>query len=196
MLKKSLASLVIAGLGLAAIVLSAPPATAGSHEAKARAAAESQFKVWAVDPVVISAIKEQNAIHVNLSKADIDKMDKEWRAQKKSGDRPLIEAKMSNVLAKFLKGVKSKSGGLITEVFVMDNKGLNVGQTDPTGDFMQGDEAKWQKTYGVGAGAVHISGIEVEEGLPITQVSVAITDPGTLKVIGAVTVGVNANKLK
>ena len=176
--------------------MSAPPAIAKSHEAKARAAAESQFKAWAHDPVVISAIKEQNAKHANLSTADIDKMDKVWRAQKKSGDRPLIEAKMSNTLAKFLKVVKSKSGGLITEAFVMDNKGLNVGQTDPTGDYMQGDEAKWQKTYGVGAGAVHIGGIEVEDGLPITQVSIAITDPGTRKVIGAVTAGVNAKKLK
>ncbi len=196
MLNKSLTSLVIAALGLAAIVLSAPPAIAKSHQAMARAAAESQFKIWAHDPAVISAIKEQNAKHANLSTADIDKMDKVWRAQKKSGNRPLIEAKMSNALAKFLKVVKSRSGGLITEAFVMDNKGLNVGQTDPTGDYMQGDEAKWQKTYGVGTGAVHIGGVEVEDGLPITQVSVAITDPGTLKVIGAVTVGVNANKLK
>lgn len=57
MLNKSLASLVIAGLGLAAIVLGAPPATADSHEAKARAAAEAQFKAWAHDAVVISAIK-------------------------------------------------------------------------------------------------------------------------------------------
>ena len=36
-----------------------------------------------------------------------------------------------------------------------DNKGLNVGQSDVTSDYWQGDEAKWKKSYKMGAGAVH-----------------------------------------
>jgi uncharacterized phage infection (PIP) family protein YhgE len=38
---------------------------------------------------------------------------------------------------------------------VKDNKGLNVGQSDVTSDYWQGDEAKWKKSYKMGAGAVH-----------------------------------------
>jgi hypothetical protein len=47
---------------------------------------------------------------------------------------------------------------MITEMFVMDAKGLNVGQSDVTSDYWQGDEAKWQKTYGAGPGVVFVDG--------------------------------------
>jgi hypothetical protein len=49
---------------------------------------------------------------------------------------------------------KAAAGGVIFEIFIVDNKGLNVAQTDPTLDYMQGDEAKFQKTFLVGPEAV------------------------------------------
>ncbi len=77
----------------------------------------------------------------------------------------------------------------------MDNKGLNVGQSDITSDYWQGDEAKWKKSYGAGMGAVHVGKIKQDESTQKfqSQVSVAISDGG--KVIGAVTVGVNVDEL-
>jgi len=96
---------------------------------------------------VQSAVKAQNAKHASLTQADIDTLDKKWRAETKGSDKSLINATLSNTLSKHLIQVKNASGGLYTEIFVMDNKGLNVGQSDLTSDYWQGDEAKWQKTY-------------------------------------------------
>ena len=186
----------MAAVGMAVALSMSSSAFAGNHEGRAKAAAESQFKIWAHNAAVIGAIKMQNTSHASLSATDIDALDKKWRAEKKAGGGDLISSKLSNALAGYLNVIKANSNGLITEIFVMDNKGLNVGQTDKTGDYMQGDEAKWQQTYGNGPGALHISGVEADGGVNVTQVSLSITDPVTLSAIGAVTVGVDADKLE
>ena len=79
----------------------------------------------------------------------------------------------------------------------MDDKGLNVAQSSVTSDYWQGDEAKWQKTFQAGPNAYHIGDVEEDESTQMfqSQVSYAITDPASGKVIGAITVGVNVEEL-
>ncbi|MEM9268058.1 MAG: hypothetical protein AAGA78_03855, partial [Pseudomonadota bacterium] len=81
----------------------------------------------------------------------------------------------------------------VTEVFVMDNKGLNVGQSEITSDLWQGDEAKWQETFGEVQGTMHVSDVEFDEstGFYQTQVSMPALDPVTGEALGAITFGVN-----
>ena len=76
----------------------------------------------------------------------------------------------------------------------MDNKGLNVGQSDVTSDFWQGDEAKFQKTYMVDSNVIFIDEYEVDEstGKYQAQISLSIADPDTGDTIGAVTIGLDA----
>jgi len=155
----------------------------------------TEFPAWLNNPTVISAVKAQNAENAGLSNADIDALDKKWRAETKNGNGPTIDAKLSNDLSAYLKKVKADAQGLYTEIFVMDNKGLNVGQSDVTSDYWQGDEAKWQKTFQVGPDAVHVSEVEQDESTQVfqSQVSLPIVDDG--KVIGAVTVGINVDQI-
>ena len=85
----------------------------------------------------------------------------------------------------------------MTEIFVMDNKGLNVGQSDITSDFWQGDEAKWQKTFQAAPKTMFVDEVEMDDSTQRfqTQISIAITDPDTGENIGAVTIGVDAEGL-
>lgn len=103
---------------------------------------------------------------------------------------------MQNEVSKVLKTVLQSSQGLYSEIFGMDNRGLNVGQSGPTSDYWQGDEDKWQKTFLVGPDAVHISKIEYDESSKEFdfQLSFSIVDGSDI--IGAVTFGVNWNVLK
>ena len=109
----------------------------------------------------------------------------------------MIDKVLGNELSKFLKTVKEQSNGLYTEIFVMDNKGLNVGQSDTTSDYWQGDEAKWKKTYMVGPKAIHVGKVKEDESTQMlqAQTSIAIVDPKTKAVIGAVTIGVNVEQI-
>jgi len=102
---------------------------------------------------------------------------------------------MGNELSAFLRGIKAASGGVITEIFVMDNVGLNVDQTNGTGDFMQGDEAKWQKTYPVSAKAVFIDAVEEDGGVNVSQTSLTVARSNGAR-LGAVTIGINVDALK
>ncbi len=151
---------------------------------------------WLSDPAVLSAIKAQNEKHASISDGDIDTLDKTWRAEAKAGGGDLTAAVLSNDLSKLLKAKKDAAAGKIAEMFIMDNKGLNVGQSDMTSDYMQGDEAKWQKTFSQGAGVMFIDEVEFDESSKAfqSQASVTIVDESG-KPIGAITVGVNVEKL-
>ena len=103
---------------VAAVLLAAPLAVqAGPHDAQIRNVIKTNVQQWLSDPVVVEAIKAQNAKHGNLSQADIDRMDKQWRAETKSGSGELIDNVLSNSLSAHLKGVKAGSAGLFVLAF-------------------------------------------------------------------------------
>ena len=186
----------VLGLGLA-VVLATAPARADQHKNSIRPVIESHINKWLDQPSVVEAIKRQNAEHASLDVADIDRLDKRWRAQTKLPARPLIDEVLSRPLSRYLQNIKREGRGLYTEIFVMDNRGLNVGQSDVTSDYWQGDEAKWKKTFLVGPKAVYIGDVEEDESTQQfqSQVSLAIVDPATNDVIGAVTVGIDVEIL-
>ncbi|MCC0036272.1 MAG: hypothetical protein H6887_13550 [Hoeflea sp.] len=185
---------------LAAATIAFAPATVQAEEAHVAPVKEfitQNVEAWLTDPVVVGAIKEQNAKTAGLDDAAIDKLDKEWRAQATAADKPFVNEVLARELSKFLMEKKEGSQGMITEMFVMDAKGLNVGQSDVTSDYWQGDEAKWQKSYAAGAGAMFIDGVEEDESTQAlqSQASVTISDPETGEPIGAITVGINLDML-
>ncbi|HEY6631645.1 MAG TPA: hypothetical protein VIZ90_09350 [Rhizobiaceae bacterium] len=111
----------------------------------------------------------------------------------KAGEE-LIKAARENDVSKWLVAVQEKvePAGAITEVFVMDGWGWNVAQTGGTSDYYQGDEGKWQKTFA--SNDIEILDIVEEDGIRYAQISLPIKDGD--KNIGAVTVGVDVDKIK
>ena len=170
---------------------------AGPHEVPIRNFAESTLQEWVSSPIVIKAIRKQNARHAGLSEGDIVAMDKKWRAETKAAKRPMIKRVLANELSRFLAEVSKEQHGIVTEVFIMDNRGLNVGQSAVTSDYWQGDETKWQKTYLVGPGAMIIDDVELDESTQTfqSQLSMSITDQASGKVIGAITVGIDVESI-
>jgi len=183
--------------GIAGTLFATAVWASDAHVAPMTEFAKSTVKQWISDPALVEAVKAQNAKHAGLSQADIDKMDKDWRAQTDASSKPMIDAVLSNALSSYLRKQKDSTQGLVTEVFVMDNRGLNVGQSDVTSDYWQGDEAKWQKTYQAGPNAIFVDDVEMDESTQTfqSQLSMSIVDPATGQVIGAITVGVNIDAL-
>lgn len=175
-----------------------PAAAEGPHVAPITELVGSKLKAAIADPVVIQAIKAQNAANQSLSQADIDALDQTWRSEADAGGGELMDKTLKAPASAYLKSVQNDAAGLITEVFVMDARGLNVGQSDPTSDYWQGDEAKWQKTYGSGGEAIFVDEIEQDESTQMlqSQASFTIVDPETNEPIGAATVGVNLDMLE
>lgn len=149
------------------------------------------------EEIVIRSIRSQNARYGDLSQEEIDALDQQWRAERKADDKPLIAPKLYNPLSTYLTRRQATDLGLFAAIFVMDRNGLNVGQSDITGDYWQGDEAKFQKTFSVGPDAVFIDEPEWLEDFRvwIVQANLAIADPDTGEAIGAVTFDVNLAEL-
>jgi hypothetical protein len=199
MIKSAAYKLALAGAGFLALATVPPGAfAADDHVAAIRSEVVPQVRSWLEDPTVVSAIKSQNIQHAGLSQAEIENLDHEWRSETSATNRKLIDSILSNQLSGFLSNVKNDAQGLYTEIFVMDNKGLNVGQSDITSDYWQGDEDKWKKTYLAGPDAVFIDDVEFDESSQTfqSQLSLPIVDPDTGVTIGAVTVGVNVEMLQ
>ena len=187
----------LAAAALAGVLLSSPAVAEEPHVAPMQDFARAKVAEWVRNAALVEAIKAQNSKHAGLTQAEIDNMDQQWRSETGAASRPMIERILSNGLSKYLAGLKEQEQGLVTEIFVMDNKGLNVGQSDVTSDYWQGDEAKWKKTYLAGPDAVFVDEIEQDESTQMfqSQLSMTITDPGSGEVIGAITVGVNVDDL-
>lgn len=143
---------------------------------------------------ITAAVQARNAATAGLSADEILSLDTEWRAQVGAATHPLIDTVITSDEATFLGSHVAQSGGRITELFIMDARGLNVAASDVTSDYWQGDEAKYQQTYLVGPDAVHISEVEFDESTSTYQgqVSFTLNDPATGTPIGAVTVGLDA----
>jgi hypothetical protein len=168
-----------------------------AHDPMLRDLVASQLRAIAQDSAVVAAIQAQNAAHAALTQAEIDSLDLQWRAETGAADRPLISKVLGNALSAYLKQALEHGQGVYTEIFVMDDKGLNVGQSDVTSDYWQGDEDKWQKTFPVGADAVFVDEVEKDESTQQlqSQVSFSIVDPATNTAIGAITFGINLDEL-
>lgn len=185
---------VVSGSVALALTVSGP-AFANEFEPQLKQYLESELRAIASDPAIVAAVEAQNAKTGAMDQAAIDKADAEWRAEVSAASKPLIDEVLKSPASAKLKAAQAASGGVITEAFAMDAKGLNVGMSDVTSDYWQGDEAKWQKTYAVGPQAFHISEVEQDESTQTfqSQVSVPVVSGG--KPIGAVTFGVNVELL-
>lgn len=177
--------------------LVATPVVADEFSPQLQGYYDSEISKWAETAVLIDAITAQNAQTGAYDQARIDELDQAWRAEVGNSDSPIIAPVLTNAAADFLRQQVASSGGAITEIFIMDARGLNVAASAVTSDYWQGDEAKFQETHDVGAGAVHISEVELDESTQRYQgqISVSITDPATGAVIGAMTVGVDVESL-
>lgn len=146
---------------------------------------------------VISLIQAQNRQHETFSKDIIQELDRQWITERAAGaEKVLINSVMGSRLSERLKEKVKTTNKFITEIFIMDNKGLLVGSSHETSDYWQGDEAKWQETFLKGKDAIHISDRYFDDSSQKTQnqLSVTITDENGTP-IGAMTVGINTARL-
>lgn len=183
-------------VAMLAIGVAMPASGEEAHVAPVTEYVNANVKTWLADPTVVSAIKAQNEANAALDQAAIDSLDQKWRAEVEADSHPMIDGVVGNALSAFLKSKQEASGGTITEIFVTDAKGLNVGQSDVTSDYWQGDEDKFTKSFGAGADALFVDAAEKDESTQMlqSQASMTIVDESG-KPIGAVTIGVNLDQL-
>ncbi len=153
--------------------------------------AHSTLAAYGTDPVIVAAVKKQNSEGKSLD--EIKAVDKQW--QETAGVDDFMKSLMASECGTHLTKTLNTTPYL-AEIFVMDNQGANVAMTGKTSDFWQGDEAKFQKSFAGGSGAVFVDAVEFDDSsqLYLVQVSVPVMDEG--KAIGAITFGIDVEKVQ
>ncbi|MFH1397444.1 MAG: hypothetical protein ABIH27_02700 [Candidatus Omnitrophota bacterium] len=148
---------------------------------------------WGKDPKIVAFVKAKNASGETLGQ--VKEQDKIWIAT--PGLSAFMKSILENDCSKYLLELR-KLTPAVGEFFLMDLNGALVGETNKTSDYWQGDEDKHIKTCQIGGqGATFIDKIKYDESsLKFSrQVSVPVIDPDTGNAIGAITVGVDLDKL-
>jgi hypothetical protein len=152
--------------------------------------ANSKIAGLGKDAVIVEAVKAENAKGKTMEQ--IKAMDKKWKATPGYVDymKAIMESKCGKHLQKIVAGAP-----YYAEIFVMDNQGANVAMSDKTSDYWQGDEAKFKKSFNNGKGAVFIDDVKFDDSSQAytVQVSVPVIDGD--KVIGAITFGIDVDKI-
>lgn len=149
------------------------------------------IKTWSTNPVLVKAVKEQNAKGATLDQ--IKAKDAEWA--KAVGVDAFIKSLMENEAAKELVKIEQSEPYFI-ELILMDKDGANVAISNKTSDYWQGDEPKYQQTFLKGPDAMHKSESEFDDSVNgyVVQISVPVVDGGAN--IGALTVNINLDAIK
>lgn len=147
--------------------------------------AEAQkLRAWGSDPVFVAAVKAQNEKRVPLD--TIKAQDAEWTAGKNEAFvRQVITGPCADHLHQLI-----GTSTVYRETFVTDDQGAIVCATEKTSDYWQGDEAKWDRAFDHGKGAVFIDRPRFDESSSqrLAQISVPVMDKN--HAIGVITIGV------
>ncbi len=144
-----------------------------------------QIQSWAADPVLVNAVKAQNA---NLP-ADYAVMTEEKWAALTILD-PFVRSFNKNEAGQFL---KSKKTDLILRTFVSDANGIKVGFSSKTLKWSHKGDLKHEQPM---SGKIWQGALEQDKatGLQQVQVSVPVLDGG--KPVGSLVVGLSVAKLQ
>lgn len=150
----------------------------------------NEFIKYGTDPIIVKAVLAENAKGKTLEKIKV--LDKKWLAI--PGIDGFMKTMLDSVCSKHLQKIQD-SKKYISEIFVMDNLGANVAMTDKTSDYWQGDETKFIKSFNSGKGSVHIGDVKFDSSTRTYSVQVSVPVKDGDKVIGAITIGIDVDKV-
>ena len=100
------------------------------------------LRVKLQDSVVLDAVQRANVRDRDITLAQIEELDREWRKPGVEIARKLTDKDCNESLTLF-----QNTYGAFAEIFVTNVHGLNVCETNKTTDYYQADEDWWQRTF-------------------------------------------------
>jgi len=151
---------------------------------------------WLRTEPVQEALAMQNKAHSALRQTELLALDERWRREFELGAGELSASILDRDLSRRLRELAVDTRGLITEVILTDEWGLNVAVSDLTSDYWQGDEDKFQQARALEPGQLHFDPVVYDESTRLFQVHVsrAVRHPETGELMGVLIVGVDVEK--
>ena len=119
-----------------------------------------QIETLAREKRIVEAARRSNLENRDLSSAQIEELDDLWRRSEETSD--LIHRFLSNEQADLLRDFQKDNEGF-PEIFLTDNRGLIVAETNRTSDYYQADEGWWVRAFDEGRGKSYFGEIEYDD---------------------------------
>ena len=131
---------------------------------------------------IVAWVANANGHRGEMDETTIMALDAKWLSATDAD--PFIKQVSSNSCASQLKEFQSRRTEFV-EIFVTDNIGLNICQTNKTSDYYQADETWWSETFNA-RGQSHHGPLQYDESAQTFGIAIyaPIVDPGNNKVIG------------
>jgi hypothetical protein len=127
---------------LSVFAVPASHAQAPAHVRQTALARVPRARTIAADPALVQAVVARNSMHETLDQ--VRSKDREWIDNPQYALRKTLS---TNVCAQRLREI-TKDDPVIVEAILMDAQGANVCVSRETSDYWQGDEPKFQKSFG------------------------------------------------
>lgn len=142
-----------------------------------------RLRQWAHAPVLLAALKEQNAKQTSLD--EIKKIDEEWVA---GTNAAFVKSLQQNSVGKYLQD-KVSASPIYVEAFLCDRQGAVVGEYPGSTDYWQGDEDKFTKSFNGGDGKLFAGPIALDKSTDTISVQVSVPVKDANETIGVLVVG-------
>ena len=145
------------------------------------------------DPVLLDALREQNAALADKDEAWTLAQDKIWNAERLAGGGPLQAAFIERPGSRHLLDIVKASDGLVGHAFLIDAKGRMAAAPFLSYNFRQADKPKFHYTFRLGAGARDVSWLQMswDNSHPVCWRAETMVDPSSGVPIGVIALEVN-----
>ena len=145
------------------------------------------------DPVLIAALREQNAALADKDEAWALSIDHAWNAERLQGGGPLQRTLMEKPASQHLRQIVAESDGLVSHAFLIDAKGRMAAEPFPSFNYWQFDKPKFHYTFPLGPGARDVSWLQRswDGSHAVCWRAETMVDPEGGKPIGVVALEVN-----
>lgn len=149
------------------------------------------------DPVLLDALRDQNAALADKDEAWARAQDRIWNAERGQGDGALQRAYMDRPASRHLRDILAGSDGLVSHAFLIDAKGRMVAEPFISFNFWQFDKPKFHYTFPLGVGARDVSWLQLswDGSHPVCWRAETMVDPRTGAPIGVLALEVNYLKV-
>ena len=174
-------------------LFSANGAFAESQEDKLRNALP-EIQSALMEQNIVGTLRTYNKARKSMTQADIDGLEATWHTELGSGNRPLITGVVRNMTALRMRKVIRDTGRVISDINVIDARGVSIAQTTVFPHIWQGTATEARDIAAADPNMVLIStvGSEASEQARQLEAFFPVIDPDTNELIGAVILVVEA----
>jgi putative methionine-R-sulfoxide reductase with GAF domain/HAMP domain-containing protein len=150
------------------------------------------LQVLALSPALQEAAAAANQ-GTQLSPAEIDKLDKQWRAADAANNDadPLVNGVLKNPIASELRAFRGQFPQQV-ELFLTGAQGVSIASTNRTSDYLQSDEEWWQTAYKDG---VYIGQPEYDDSSKTIAMNMAVPIQQNGQTVGILRTTINFTTL-